>query len=567
MNDRPALRTAKKTTRADAALRQLSAPVRKQLSRAGMVSALSELLWAAQVACVAFAIDALVRETGTPNPIVAAGLFLAIALVRAVLDRAATAMAQKAASKLVADTRTRLIGASARLDARARTPAPAVLASLVAEKVAVLAPWAARYEPAMWRVRIVPLILIAMVAYFSWAAALVLIVTGPLIPVFMALVGIAAKESSERQMAEVGTLNTLLVDRISALTDLRLLGAEERAVRSLSDASDNLRERTMKVLAIAFLSSTVLELFAAIGVAMLAIYTGFSLLGEINFGTWDGPLTPAGAIFILMIAPEYFQPLRDMAAAWHDRASAQAVAEEIIATEADIARSGEILGNGDAATALPPAPLRWNGLHVRPGPDAPVLNLPDGCVSPGQAIGIKGHSGVGKTTLLSTLAGLIRPESGHVHWGETLLDADSADRIRAGIGWLPQTPRFINAPLSQALTFGRQGDLAAALTAAQANDIIATLPGGLDARLGDLGGGVSGGEARRLLIARAFHTGATLVLADEPTADLDPETAQAVLAGLMALRARGVALVVASHDARVLDAMDDVITLHPTEAA
>jgi len=552
--------TAAPPGRADAALARLAAPAAPGLRRAGALSALAELLWAAQAALVALALGGLVSGTERLPPLAAGAGFLALAALRALLDARAGALAQRAANRLVESTRHRLIGAAARQDARARSPAPAELASLAAEKVAMLAPWAARYSPAMARVRIVPLVLLALTLPFSWAAALVLLVAGPLIPVFMALVGMAARDASERQMAEIGTLNTLLVDRIAAVADLRLLGAEARAGADLAAASDDLRTRTMRVLAVAFLSSTVLELFSALGVAMVAVYVGFALLGELNFGSWGG-LSPAAGIFLLMIAPEFFQPLRDLAAAWHDRASALAVADEIEAAEAAIAASGTILGNGAPAAALPPAPFSWRGLVLSPGPGAALLAPPDGVVRPGEALAIAGPSGVGKTTLLAALAGLIRPEAGEIRWGETVLSDSTADALRAGIGWLPQAPRFIDAPLGEALMLGRAGDLDAALTAAQAQGIVAALPGGLSARLGDLGGGVSGGEARRLMIARAHAAKASLILADEPTADLDPETAQAVLAGLLALRATGAALIVASHDPAVLAAMDRVLPM------
>lgn len=548
--------------RADAALTRLAAPAAPALRRAGALSALAELLWAAQAALVALALGGLVSGTGRLSPLGAAAGFLALAALRALLDARAGALAQRAATALVESTRHRLISAAARQDARARSPAPAELASLAAEKVAMLAPWAARYSPAMARVRIVPLVLLALTLPFSWAAALVLLVAGPLIPVFMALVGLAARDASERQMAEIGTLNTLLVDRIAAVADLRLLGAEARAGADLAAASDDLRTRTMRVLAVAFLSSTVLELFSALGVAMVAVYVGFALLGELSFGSWGG-LSPEAGIFLLMIAPEFFQPLRDLAAAWHDRASALAVAGEIEAAEAAIAASGTLLGQGAPAAALPPAPFSWHGLVLSPGPGAALLGPPDGAVQPGEALAIAGPSGVGKTTLLAALAGLIRPEAGEIRWGETVLSDSTADAIRAGIGWLPQAPRFIDAPLGEALMLGRTGDLDAALTAAQAQGIVAALPGGLSARLGDLGGGVSGGEARRLMIARAHAAKASLILADEPTADLDPETAQAVLTGLLALRATGAALIVASHDPAVLGAMDRVLPMTP----
>jgi len=543
------------------ALARLAAPVARDLRRAGLLSALAEMLWAAQAAVVALVIGGLLSPPAALSPLPGAAAFLGLAALRSLLDARAQALASTAANRLVAQERAALITAAARLDARATGLSPAETAALAGEKLAALAPWAARYAPAMLRTRIVPLALLLAALPFSWLTALILLIAGPLIPLFMALVGMAAQEASERQMAEIGTLNGLLVERIAAAADLRLLGAEARAGADLAAASEGLRVRTMKVLAVAFLSSTVLELFSALGVALVAVYVGFNLLGEIPFGSWGAPLSPAAGIFLLMIAPEFFQPLRDLAAAWHDRAAALAVAGEISAAKAELARAGQILGEGAPATAPTLTPLSWRGLVLRPGPGAPPLAPPDGSLAPGEALAISGASGAGKTTLLAALAGLIRPEAGQITYAGTPLTDASADAIRAGLGWLPQAPRFIDAPLAQALMLGRAGDLPAALQAAQAEGIVAALPGGLDTRLGDIGGGVSGGEARRLMIARAHASGAQILLADEPTADLDPETARQVMAGLMALRARGTALLIASHDPAVLAAMDRVIAL------
>ena len=154
-----------------------------------------------------------------------------------------------------------------------------------------------------------------------------------------------------------------------------------------------------------------------------------------------------------------------------------------------------------------------------------------------------------------------------MQWGATPLTPDTAEDWRAGLAWVPQLPRFPDAPLAEAIALGRPGDLAAALRAARAESIIAALPGGLAARLGDFGGGISGGEARRLAVARAHLASPRIVLADEPTADLDPETARAVTEGLLALRARGAALLVATHDPALIAAMDRVITLPAAEGA
>ncbi|TDK44563.1 cysteine ABC transporter permease, partial [Antarcticimicrobium luteum] len=215
-----------------------------------------------------------------------------------------------------------------------RAVSSADLAALLSEKLALLAPYVARYRPAMARVRVVPLLFLALTAYFSWVAALILLIAGPLIPLFMALVGMAAKEASARQMVEIGDMNALLIDRIAALPDIRILDAADKSRADFAALAEGVRRRTMAVLRVAFLSSTVLELFSAIGVALVAVYVGFSLLGEITFGAWARPMTLGEGVFILLLAPEFFQPLRDLAAAWHDKAAAEAVADELEARAA-----------------------------------------------------------------------------------------------------------------------------------------------------------------------------------------------------------------------------------------
>lgn len=545
-------------------LRRLAAPVARPLARGAAFSVAAALIWPAQAALVALVIGGLVAPEGPSIGLLPGTLgFLLLALLRIGLDSTAQAATQGAARDLVRALRTRLILAAAHQGGGTSAALPAAeAASLAVEKAALLGPFAARYHPAALRARLVPLVLVLLALSQSWLVALILIVAGPLIPVFMALVGMAAEEASRRQMTEIGSLSRLAVDRIAAITDLRLLGATARAEDDLARASGDLRSRTMAVLRIAFLSSTVLELFSALGVALVAVYVGFALLGEIPFGTWGGAMGPAQGIFLLMIAPDFFQPLRDLATAWHDRAAAVAVAADLVAAEDRIAAGGALLGHGGPGRALPRGTLSWRGLAVAPGPGARPLLLPDGRVQPGEAVALTGPSGAGKTTCLAALAGLLAHE-GEIRWGETRLAADTAQDWRAGLAWVPQLPRFPDTPLAQAISLGQSGDLTEALRAARAEGIVATLPGGLDARLGDVGGGVSGGEARRLVIARAHLAAPQIVLADEPTADLDAETAHAVIAGLMALRARGATLLVATHDPVLIGAMDREIHLVP----
>ena len=256
----------------------------------------------------------------------------------------------------------------------------------------------------------------------------------------MALIGFAAREASERHMAETGTLNVMLLEWLNAGADIRLLNAEGATVAGFDRAADSLRARTMAVLRIAFLSSTVLELFSALGIALAAVYVGFSLLGTFSFGTYAAPLTVAGGIFILLLVPDFFQPLRELAAAWHDRAAALAVAGEI--AELEERAAPRILGKGGKAEALAGAPV----IAVR-GLAFGDIGFPDFSVGPGEKLAITGESGIGKTTLLGLIAGLVRPSAGVIEVAGVPLDDTTADSWRRSIGTVGQHPHMLNASL------------------------------------------------------------------------------------------------------------------------
>ena len=525
------------------------------LRQASVWVTLSGALWPVQAALVAWVIHGWASGTFGLTGWAAAAGFAVLGLMRAAADRIAGRRAFAAADLVVADQRKTLLDhESLRTD---RAIASADLAALLSEKLALLSPYVSRYRPAMARVMVLPILYLVLTASLSWAAAVVLFVAGPLIPVFMALVGMAAKEASARQMVEIGDMNALLIDRISALPDIRILDAAEKSRADFAALAEGVRRRTMAVLRVAFLSSTVLELFSAIGVAMVAVYVGFSLLGEITFGAYAAPMTLGEGVFILLLAPEFFQPLRDLAAAWHDKAAAEAVADEL---EARVTRdAAQVLGTGARVDRLEGLPtLGLTGVVVMRGGQRHAL--PDIAVGAGESVALRGPSGTGKSTLLELVAGLLRPAAGQIVVAGRPLDDATADGWRARIAFVPQSVHVPDLTLREFLDpHGQGADMQAALDKARAAAIVAALPEGLETRLGETGAGVSGGEARRLLLARAFLTGADVILADEPTADLDRDTAREIISALVDLGREGRTVIVATHDDVLCDAMDRVI--------
>ncbi|GAA6202594.1 thiol reductant ABC exporter subunit CydD [Aquicoccus sp. SU-CL01552] len=525
------------------------------LRQASVWSTLSGALWPVQAALVAWVIQDWASGTFGATGWVAATSFAVLGLMRAVADRIAGRRAFAAADQVVADQRKTLLDReSLRTD---RAIASADLAALLSEKLALLSPYVSRYRPAMARVMVLPILYLVLTVPLSWAAAVILLAAGPLIPVFMALVGMAAKEASARQMVEIGDMNALLIDRIAALPDIRILDAAEKSRADFAALAEGVRRRTMAVLRVAFLSSTVLELFSAIGVAMVAVYVGFSLLGEITFGAYAAPMTLGEGVFILLLAPEFFQPLRDLAAAWHDKAAAEAVADEL---EARMTReAAQVLGTGARVERLEgPPTLDLAGVTIMRGGQRHAL--PDISVGAGESVALRGPSGTGKSTLLELAAGLLRSEAGQVVVAGRPLDDDTADGWRARIAFVPQTVHVPDVTLREFLDpHGQGADIQAALDKARAAAIVAALPEGLETRLGETGAGVSGGEARRLLLARAFLTGADVILADEPTADLDRDTAREIIGALVDIGRAGRTVIVATHDDALCAAMDRVI--------
>jgi len=534
---------------------------------ASLVQGGAALLWLPQAALLAWAIDSMLRGSAWQAALAPAAGVLLLGLLRAWAEAWGARVMYAAARGHLSTLRAQVAHSLAHRSPMDRQRAQSgQAASVMAEQAEAIVPYLVRYKPTRWKVMLVPLVILAVVLPLSWVAALILLVAAPLIPIFMALVGMGAQAASRAQMVEMGGINAFLLDRLRGLATLRALDAVDATASRLDETAQSLRRRTMVVLRIAFLSSAVLELFSALGVAMVAAYIGFSLLGTFHFGNWGHVLTLGEGMFILLLAPAFFEPLRELAAVWHDKAAGEAA----LAGLHELAAEGLALpGATVAALATPQAPpsIDIRQLHFAQPGEAPLFTQLDLHVRGGEHVALLGASGAGKTTLLSLLAGLLPADGGEIRIGGVVMSDTSVAAIRQRMAWMGQRPHVFAASVSQNVTLGRaDADSTSVMAALHLADLSAVTQARPSVMLSDGGQGLSGGEAVRLALARvtvAVQTAhADLLLVDEPTAHLDSETSSRVTDALLAL-AKGKTMIVATHDPVLASRLHRSIVIGP----
>ncbi|SFM81265.1 ATP-binding cassette, subfamily C, CydD [Pseudonocardia ammonioxydans] len=481
-----------------------------------------------------------------------------VALARALLSYGAEAAALRSAARAKSQLRMRLVRA---LATAAPDPARSTgeIVTLATRGLDALDDYFARYLPQLVLAVLVPGAVLVVVADADWISAIVIGVTLPLIPVFMVLVGMHTRARTERQWRLLSRLGGHFLDVVQGLPTLALFRRARVVAGKVRETTDEHRRATMGTLRVAFLSAFVLEVLATLAVALVAVEVGLRLLyGNLDYAT---------ALFVLILAPEAYLPLREVGARFHASMEGVAAARQVF-DELDRAdRTGGAGATG--GTAPPPAPapagraLLVDDLRVRyPGaPDEALTGL-SLHVRPGESVLLRGPSGSGKSTLLGVLLGFVAPTGGTVRvpTGDSgtgtaappgLAELDP-DAWRRGIAWVPQRPHLFAGSLADNVRLGEPEASDAALHAAARraglDTVVERLPQGWDTPLGEGGARLSSGERQRVALARAFLRDAPLVLLDEPTAHLDPDSAAAVRAAAAELLRGRTALVVA-HDA------------------
>ncbi|NGN97743.1 cysteine/glutathione ABC transporter permease/ATP-binding protein CydD [Grimontia sp. S25] len=405
-------------------------------------------------------------------------------------------------------------------------------ASLILEQVEEMQDFFARYLPQMAIAVLIPFIILIAVFPLNWAAGLIFLVTAPLVPFFMALVGMGAADANRRNFKALQRLSGHFYDRLRGLSTIRLFDQAEAESNHLRVASEDFRKRTMEVLRLAFLSSAVLEFFTALSIAVTAVYFGFSYIGELNFGHYGMGITLFIGIFVLVLAPEFYQPLRDLGTFYHAKAQAIGAAESIVNF---LESTPEHQSSGSAKVSDEAISIKATDLEVL-SPDGAVLVGPISFeIREGQKVALVGQSGAGKTSLINAILGFLPYRGSLSVNGMELKNADLA-YWRKQVSWVGQNPQLFHGSVKDnvclAAPMATKEQIQRVTKAAYADEFIQRLEKGLEHSVGDRASGLSVGQAQRIAVARALLQEGRFWVLDEPTASLDASSERLVMESL-----------------------------------
>lgn len=407
-----------------------------------------------------------------------------------------------------------------------------------------------QYLPQVFLAGIIPLILLIAVTPRDPLSALILALTAPLIPLFMVLIGKASEAVTRRQWESLSQLGAAFLDSIQGLRELKQLGRSRQRGAEIDAAAERHRAATMRVLRVTFLSALALELVGTLSTALIAVQIGLRLLyGRMGFEQ---------AFFILLLAPEFYQPLRMLGQRFHASLGGISAARRIFSV-LDLPVPQVQVGAGAPVDLRKPFEIRFANLRYSyPDRDRPALDGLSFVIRSGEKVALVGPSGGGKSTIAGLLLRFIQPDEGEILVNGTPLGQIDLDSWRRQVAWVPQRPFLLNDSLANNIAFSdgekNEDRVHQAARLAQLESVIAGLPQGVHTLAGEGGARLSGGEAQRLALARAFYADAPLLVLDEPTAHLDPLNEAALQQSTERLLEGKAALIIAHRLATVRNA-------------
>jgi ATP-binding cassette subfamily C protein CydD len=428
------------------------------------------------------------------------------------------------------------------------------IAHAAVDGVEALDAYYAKYLPQRAIATLLPFTILAVVFPLDWISGLILVLTAVFLPLSMIVIGEEAHERNTRLWARLSLMSGRFLDILQGLSTVRMFDAARREAREIERSSNEYRTLTLSVLRVAFLSSFMLELIAAVSIAIVAVVSGLRLLA--------GTMSFRPAYFILLAAPEYFLTLRTLGTFYHSRMEAVSAAEQVRALlETPVSKAA----SSPAGLPVPPrAPtLAFRGVSFSYGAKQ-VLRTADFTVLTGEHVALTGTSGAGKSTIFSLLLRFAEADAGTITVDDAPLAALDIVEWRRCVAWLPQRPTLFHGTVRDNILLGRRDSAESALQDAirrsGVEELLPRLPAGLDTRVGEGGQGLSAGQIQRVALARLFLRDPLVVLLDEPTAHLDRESAEMVSRGIRTL-CEGRTTLLVTHKPETVQVMDRVLVL------
>lgn len=432
-------------------------------------------------------------------------------------------------------------------------------ATLTLEQVENMHDFFARYLPQMSLSVLIPFVILIVVFPVNWAAGLIFLITAPLVPLFMALVGIKAADAGRKNFKALQRLSGHFYDRLQSMTTIRLFDRTSAETEQMKGASEVFRKRTMDVLRIAFLSSAVLEFFTSISIAITAVYFGFSFIGELNFGGYGASVTLFAGIFVLVLAPEFYQPLRDLGTFYHAKQQAVGAAESIVEfLNIDVS---QVQSGSQTLPEMHGVEIVARDLEVFSPEGKRLVGPLTFTLNSQQTTALIGPSGAGKTSLINAILGFMPYRGSLSINGIELSELDHA-HWRKQISWVGQNPLLVHGTIRDNVTLGKSNIADAQVQAVLDSSFAAEFVSkhGLDYPISDRSGGLSVGQAQRLALARAMLQNGQFWLLDEPTASLDARSEQLVMQGLNQQITHKTALLV-THQLLPLKSVNQILVM------
>ncbi|MCX6066725.1 MAG: thiol reductant ABC exporter subunit CydD [Chloroflexi bacterium] len=489
------------------------------------------------------------------------GILLAVVAAKALTIWGAEVSANVVAQRVKTDLRERLLAHLADLGpAFTQGERTGELAAAAIEGVEALDAYFSQYLPQMVLAASIPLTVLLLIFPIDLLTGIIFLLTAPLVPFFMVMIGKSAETLTGRQFATLSRLSAHFYDVLQGLTTLKALGQAKGQAKVIADVSERYRDVTMQVLRVTFLSALALELLTTLSTAIVAVEIGLRLLySKMEF---------LPAFFILVLAPDFYLPLRQLGLRFHAGMSGATAAKrifEILDTPVQKVENGELGIGKTALFTIHKFQINFeNVTYQYPNRDVPAIDQATFSIPDGQLTALVGASGAGKSTLASLLLRFIEPVSGRILVDDRRLDEIPAEIWRQSLAWVPQNPYLFQDSLSANLKLARpeavESDLIRACEQAGLMDFIATLPQGFETVIGERGARLSGGQAQRLALARAFLKDAPFLLLDEPTSSLDPGLEAELQQSVQRLMKGRTALVIAHRLSTVFQA-DQIIVL------